>query len=106
MEKLDINMLTVVEIAGMQFTVQPGDVVDVPLLNAQSGEQIEFDKILLAGDKIGSPYLNGIVKAELLENWKDKKVIVFKKKRRKGYRRLKGHRQRYSKIKILEINID
>ncbi len=98
-------MLAIVEIAGMQFEVQPNDIVNVPLLDGNPGDTIELNKILLAGDTIGAPYVEGTIKAEILNHWKDKKVIVFKKKRRKGYRRLKGHRQNYSKIKVLEISI-
>ncbi len=102
-------MKAVVEISGSQFEVAKGDEVITPLLNAEPEETLKFDKILLTidGDKtqVGKPYLKGTVEAELLEHGKDDKVNVFHKKRRKGYRKFRGHRQRFSKVRITDISI-
>jgi large subunit ribosomal protein L21 len=100
-------MLAVVEIGGMQFEVQPDTVVDVPHLEGNPGDAIEFKNILLGTDNdntaIGSPYLSGSVKAKIIEHGKGVKVLVFHKKRRKGYRKLNGHRQQYTRIEITDI---
>jgi len=102
-------MKALVEISGSQFEVAKGDEVITPLLNAEPEDTLKFDKILLTidGDKtqVGRPYLEGAVEAELLEHGKADKVKVFHKKRRKGYRKFRGHRQRYSKIRITDIAI-
>jgi len=103
-------MRAVVEIAASQFTVEPGATLVVPHLAAEPGSSVEFHRILLAEDEhgvhIGRPYLTGVVRAEVLEHGKGKKVIVFKKKRRKGYKRFKGHRQLYTRIRITSIELN
>jgi len=103
-------MYAVVEIAGLQFEVQPKDIVTVPLLKGEPGDTVSFSNILLFNDnsdvKVGQPYLNGSVEAKILAHGKGQKLIVFKKKRRKGYRKLNGHRQKFTKIEINNINID
>lgn len=102
-------MFAIVEIAGQQFEVEPNKTMSVPHLAGEPGEKVEFTNILFANDgssnKVGAPYIEGKVNAEIIEHQKDKKVIVFKKKRRKGYRRLRGHRQQYTKIMITEIHL-
>lgn len=102
-------MFAVVEIAGTQFEVQKNLVLNVPLLPGQPGDTVEFGNILLVGGdgdtQIGTPFIEGNVKAKILEHGKAAKVIVFKKKRRKGYRRLRGHRQKYTQIEITDITI-
>lgn len=103
-------MYAVVEIAGSQFEVEPGDIIEVPRLNAEPEQKVEFKKILLAGSdgktSIGDPYVNGTVEAEVLEHFKGSKVLVFKKKRRKGYRKLNGHRQWFTLIGLTKFEID
>ena len=103
-------MQALVEIAGQQYDVKAKDVVKVPHLNGNQGDFVDFDKILI-GKKgketmIGTPYLNGKITVKILEHGRDKKVLVFKKKRRKGYQKLNGHRQRFTKIVVKSIDID
>lgn len=102
-------MYAIVEMGGRQFKVQVGQKVYLNRLAAAKDETVEFDKVLLIdneGDvKVGTPYIDGaMVKATVLDDTcKADKVIVFKKKRRKGYQKLTGHRQDLSKIRINEI---
>jgi len=101
-------MYAVIKTGGKQYRVKEGDVLSVERFEAEKGQTINLDKVLLVEDgnniQVGRPYLErAVVKAEVLENYKDEKVIVFKKKRRKGYRRTKGHRQLLTKIKITGI---
>lgn len=104
-------MYAIVEIAGQQFKVSKADKIFVHRLNAEIGSQIEFDKVMLIDndDKVdvGTPTLSGItVLAEIVEHVKGGKVLVFKKKRRKGYKKLNGHRQHFTRINILSIMKD
>ncbi len=102
-------MYAIVDIAGQQFKVEAGMEIFVNRLAAEKGSAVEFGKVLLIdsdGDvKVGAPYIEGaVVKATVLDDsCKGKKVLVFKKKRRKGYQKLTGHRQHLSKIQINEI---
>lgn len=101
-------MQALVEIAGIQFEVSKNDTIKVPLLDGSIGDTVSFDNILLAKSdndlKIGTPYVEGNVEAKIVEHGRDKKVIVFKKKRRKGYRKLNGHRQNYTVVEITGVN--
>ena len=101
-------MYAVVEIAGKQYTVAPNDKIHVPTLKQKAGDKVKFDKVLLlGGDKeisIGNPLVAGAnVEATVLDHVRDEKVIVFKKKKRKGYRLKKGHRQAYTQVQITSI---
>jgi len=101
-------MYAVVEIAGKQFKVTSSDKVRVPKLDVEVGKTVRFDKVLLVADdgnvKVGNPTVAGArVEAKVLAHGKDEKVTVFKKKRRKGYRVKRGHRQPYTEIEISEI---
>lgn len=101
-------MFAIVEIAGQQFKVASGQEIFVHKLNAEEGAKVSFDQVLLTSKagttNIGTPTVSGgKVSATVLEHVKDDKVIVFKKKRRKGYRVKNGHRQQFSKIKIDSI---
>jgi large subunit ribosomal protein L21 len=100
-------MFAVVEIAGIQFRVEKKEKVRVPLLKGNPGDKVEFTNILLGGkegqEKVGTPYIEGMVGAKIIEHGKDKKILVFHKKRRKGYRKLNGHRQNFSLIEITDI---
>ena len=102
-------MHAVVEIAGKQFRVANKDKVKVPLLDTKEGGKVNFDKVHMVEDDkgkvtIGSPLVsNMLVGATVLEHGRDAKVIVFKKKRRKGYQKKNGHRQDYSLIEINSI---
>jgi large subunit ribosomal protein L21 len=97
-----------VKVAGKQFRVSQDQVIKVPYLGQEIGQTIEFKEVLALGQgddmKLGQPYIDGaLVKAEVLANGKDRKIIVFKKKRRKKYRRTQGHRQQYTELKITGI---
>lgn len=101
-------MFAVVEIAGKQFTVSPNDTIMVPTLNEKAGTRVKFDRVLLLGAEkditVGHPLIAGAnVQAEVLGDVRADKVIVFKKKKRKGYRVKRGHRQGYTEIKITNI---
>ena len=102
-------MFAIVSIAGQQFKVQEGQELFVHNLNAQEGSSLSFDDVLLVndGDKtsVGSPTIESAsIKATVLGNEQGDKVIVFKKKRRKGYKVKNGHRQLFTRIKIDKIN--
>ncbi len=102
-------MYAIVEIAGQQFKVEEGQKIYTHRLSANEGEAINFEKILLVdndGDlKIGNPVVQGKVSAKILKHLKGDKVLVFKKKRRKGHQKLNGHRQYLSYIQIEKIEI-
>ncbi len=101
-------MFAVIETGGKQYKVKKGDVLPVEKLDVKEGQKVTFDKVLLVeGDGetlIGTPHVkNALVKAEVIENFKDKKVVVFKKKRRKQYKKKRGHRQELTRVRIEEI---
>ncbi|AIF81542.1 50S ribosomal protein L21 [endosymbiont of Acanthamoeba sp. UWC8] len=97
-------MFAVIETGSKQYHIKVGDVIKVEQLQGEVGSVIELDKVLSAGDKIGDPLLsNAMIKAEVLEQKKTDKIIVFKKKRRHNYRRKQGHRQLITVLKIKEI---
>ncbi len=100
-------MYAIVEIAGQQFKVEKDRKLYVHRLEGEEGSSLSFDKILLVDNdgqvKVGTPVVEGAqVKAKILRHLKDDKVIVFKKKRRKGYKVKNGHRQYLTQIAILE----
>ena len=102
-------MYAIVEIAGQQFKVEKDQQIFVHRLDAKTGSKISFDKVLLTDDNgkvnIGKPTVSGVsVSAKVLEHLKGDKVVVFKKKRRKGYRVKNGHRQYLSEIQISNIS--
>ena len=95
-------MFAIFKTGGKQYRVQSNDIIKVEKLTAD--KEVVFDEVLMAGDKVGAPVVAGAkVKAEILEQIRDKKIIVFKKKRRHNYRRKQGHRQDMTIIKIKEI---
>ena len=101
-------MYAIVDIAGQQFKVEKESKIFVHRLSADEGASLSFEKVLLVDNdgviKVGAPYVEGaVVKATVLEHLKGKKVIVFKKTRRKGYIKKNGHRQYLTQIKIEEI---
>ncbi len=100
-------MLAVVKIAGQQFKVKAGDSLYVPRIAGSTGDQVEFSEVLMTDNagklSIGTD-VNVVVKAEILsELVQGDKVIAFKMKRRKGFRKKHGHRTHYTKIKVTEI---
>ena len=103
-------MYAIVEIGGKQFKAAEGDRLYVPRQKADVGETLTFDRVLLVsgddGVTVGAPTVGGAsVSAEVLDHVKGDKVIVFKKKRRKGYRVKNGHRQPYTQIKIGDLSV-
>lgn len=101
-------MFAVVDIAGQQFKVQESKKYYVPQIDAVPDTELEFDSVLLFADengsKIGTPALSGAkVTAKVLGHVQDDKVVVFKKKRRTGYKKTHGHRQQLTQIEIMKI---
>ena len=101
-------MYAVVEVAGKQYKVAQHDKILVPTLEGKKGAKVKFDRVLLLGGekevKVGNPLVAGVtVEGTILGNGKAGKVIVFKKKKRKGYRLKRGHRQGYTQVEITNI---
>ncbi len=101
-------MYAVFRTGGKQFRAEPGGRIRIPSMDAEPGESVTFDEVLLASDgddvSVGAPTVEGArITAEVLRHGKDRKVIVFKRKRRKNYRRKQGHRQQFTEIEIDEI---
>ncbi|MBO01167.1 MAG: 50S ribosomal protein L21 [Candidatus Marinimicrobia bacterium] len=102
-------MFAIINIAGKQFKVEEGDQLKVPHLSTEVGKSLVFDKVLLTNDnsnvELGSPILKNVsVSATVVDHGRDRKIRIFKKKRRKGYKRKNGHRQGFSLIKIDSIS--
>lgn len=101
-------MYAIVEIAGQQFKVQKDQKVFVHRLTDECGSKVTFDRVMLIDNdgkiNIGAPAIEGAkITAEVLSHLKGDKVIVFKKKRRKGYKKKNGHRQQFTSIQITDI---
>ncbi|MDD2245372.1 MAG: 50S ribosomal protein L21 [Dysgonamonadaceae bacterium] len=101
-------MYVIVDIQGQQFKVEQDQKLFVHRLNAEQGSIVEFEKVMLIDNdgevKVGSPVIEGAkVVVEILSHVKGDKVLVFKKKRRKGYQKMNGHRQQFSEVKVKEI---
>ena len=103
-------MYAIVSTGGKQYKVAKGDVIDVEKLVAQPGDKVELDVLMLndgATSTVDPTALEGKkVTAEVLDQFKSRKVIVFKFKKRKRYRRTKGHRQNLTKLKIVELPVE
>ena len=103
-------MYAVFRTGGKQFRVQPGTKLRIPTLEAEEGTSVSFEDVLIASDgdaiSVGQPTVAGAsVKAEVLRHGKDRKIIVFKRKKRKGYRKKQGHRQKFTEIRVDEIKL-
>lgn len=97
-------MYAVIKTGGKQYKVASGDVLKIEKLDAQEGAEIIFNEVLAVNEKVGTPLIkDASVKALVLGQGRDKKVIIFKKKRRQNYRRKNGHRQSITTVKILDI---
>ncbi|MGQ0561219.1 MAG: 50S ribosomal protein L21 [Gemmatimonadota bacterium] len=101
-------MYAIIRSGGKQFRAEPGKTIKVPALKAEPGAQVTFDEVLVAGNgddvKVGTPIVSGAqVTGEVVKHGKAKKVIIFKWKRRKNYRRKQGHRQDFTEVRIGEI---
>ena len=94
----------VIRTGGKQYKVAPDDILKVEKLDAAAGDIVTFDQVLMVGDTVGTPVVEGaLVAAELVETAKEKTIIVFKKRRRHNSRRRNGHRQLLSTVRITEI---
>ncbi len=103
-------MKAIIETGGFQFPVEQGGIVRVPKLAGDAGSKIDIDRVLLisGGDRflLGKPYVEGAkVNAEIIGHGKGEKITVFKFKRRRKYRKTKGHRQDFTELKILAISV-
>jgi len=101
-------MYAIIETGGKQYRVQNGDQIAVEKLNVADGETVVFDKVLVVGEgadiKVGTPYVEGTaVEGKVVESGKGKKVIIFKYKAKKDYRKKQGHRQPYTLVEITAI---
>jgi large subunit ribosomal protein L21 len=102
-------MYAIVEINNKQYKVEEGKYIEVDLLDKEIGEKLTLDRVLMVSDtasaNIGAPIIaNASIDAEIIGTNKDKKVLVYKMRAKKGYRRKQGHRQQYTKLKINKIN--
>ena len=103
-------MYAVIEACGKQYKVTKGDVVFFEKLDAEEGKKVTFDKVVLLSDdgkvEVGAPYVKGIkVEGKVVSHGKGKKIIVFKYKAKKNYKRKQGHRQPYTKVEITAIKL-
>ena len=103
-------MYAVIEACGKQYKVTKGDVVFFEKLDVEEGKKVTFDKVVLLSDdgkvEIGAPYVKGIkVEGKVVAHGKGKKIVVFKYKPKKNYRRKQGHRQPYTKVEITAIKL-
>jgi len=102
-------MYAVFQTGGKQFRAEPGGRLRIPTLEAEPGDSVTFDHVLIAGDgdekvHVGTPVVDGAsVTAEVLRHGRGDKVIVFKRKRRKSYRKKQGHRQNFTEIRVEEV---
>lgn len=102
-------MYAIIESCGKQYKVEKGDVVFFEKLNAEEGKKVTFENVILVSEEgkiqIGNPYIKGVkVEGKVVAHGKGKKIIVFKMKAKKNYRRKQGHRQPYTKVEITEIS--
>lgn len=104
-DERDENMFAVLKTGGKQYRVQAGDVLRVEKLDAEAGEKVRFDEILMVGSTVGAPLVGGAgVVAEVIDNIKADKVITFHKRRRKhSSQRTRGHRQQLTLLRVTEI---
>lgn len=103
-------MYAVIETGGKQYRVKEGDVIVIEKLGVEAGEKVEFDKVLVMGEgadiQVGTPYVGSKVYGTVVENGKGKKVVIFKYKAKKDYRKKQGHRQPYTMVEITGIGTD
>ena len=103
-------MYAIIESCGKQYKVSEKDVVFFEKLDVEEGKKVTFDNVVLVSDdkkvEVGSPYVKGVkVEGKVLEHGKGKKIIVYKYKAKKNYRRTQGHRQPYTKVEITKITV-
>ena len=103
-------MYAIIETGGKQLKVEAGDAIFVEKLEVEAGEKVTFDKVVLVSEdkkvEVGAPYVKGVkVEGKVVANGKGKKILVYKYKAKKNYRRTQGHRQPYTKVEITSIKI-
>ena len=103
-------MYAIIESCGRQYKVAEGDVVFFEKLDAEEGKKVTFDKVILVSEEgkvqVGNPYVKGIkVEGKVVSHGKGKKILVYKYKAKKNYRRTQGHRQPYTKVEITKIKM-
>ncbi|MCI8396919.1 MAG: 50S ribosomal protein L21 [Clostridia bacterium] len=103
-------MYAIIEACGKQYKVSKGDVIFFEKLEAEEGKTVKFDKVILVSEEgkveVGAPYVKGAkVEGKVVAHGKGKKIIVFKYKAKKNYRRKQGHRQPYTKVEITSIKV-
>ena len=97
-------MFAIIKTGGKQYRVKKDDVLLIEKIEGKDGAKVTFDEVLAVGDKVGTPMVKGAsVNAEIVKQARGEKVIVFKKKRRHGYKRKNGHKQDLTLVKIVEI---
>ncbi len=100
----------IIRTGGKQFRAEPGKTLRIPSVQLEPGESLTFDEVLLGADgdtvKVGAPVVSGAaVTAEVLRHGRGEKIIIFKHKRRKNYRRKQGHRQGFTEVRVSDINL-
>jgi large subunit ribosomal protein L21 len=104
-------MQAILKCGSKQYLVKEGDVIDIDVIEGKSGDTIKLKGLLLVSKDndvvLGSPEVgSAFIEAEIIENFKDKKVLVFKRRRRKDYKKRIGHRQPYTKVKISKLIVE
>jgi large subunit ribosomal protein L21 len=107
---IEARMYALFRTGGKQFRAVPGRKIRIPSLDATPGDTVTFDEVLLASDgksvSVGQPLVDGAsVTAEVIQHGRDKKLVIFKRKRRKGYRKKAGHRQGFTEVRVDQIAI-
>ncbi len=97
-------MKAIFETGGKQYYAEEGTILYVEKLDAADGEEVSFDRVLMANGVVGRPYVSGtVVKAKVLKHGKNKKIKVFKYNPKKNYHKTQGHRQPYTKIEVISV---
>ncbi|NIM20346.1 MAG: 50S ribosomal protein L21 [Candidatus Latescibacteria bacterium] len=103
-----MEVYAIVDVGGHQLKIAPNSVLRVPRMSNEVGDAVGLDRVLILSNgksvEVGKPYIEGKrLQAEVVRHGKEKKIVIFKKKRRKNYRRKKGHRQPFTEIRILDF---
>lgn len=97
-------MNAIIKTGGKQYRVEEGKEIFVEKLDGEAGDVVTFDEVIMVGDKVGTPFVDGAkVEGEIVKQGKGKKITIFKFKAKKDYRNKTGHRQQYTKVKITNI---